>query len=129
MSDDPVEVVRRTHAAFLRGDYENALAAMAEDVVWDDSWFPTGGVWHGHEGVAQSIADWVETWDEYRYEPSEYRAAGDTVLVIGRQSGRNKGLDLTADNFQVWTIRNGKATHVRLFGDRADAFRAAGVDP
>lgn len=127
MPEDPVDVVRRTHEAFLHGDYERALAAMAEDIVWDDSWFPTGGVWHGHGGVRQSIADWVETWDEYRYEPSEYRAAGEKVLAIGHQSGSSKGLELTADNFQVWTIRDGRAVHVQLFGDRAAALQAAGL--
>lgn len=53
MSQENVDVVRRIQDAFLRGDYEAMFELIAEEVEWDDSRFPGGGRYRGHQGMAE----------------------------------------------------------------------------
>lgn len=132
MSRENVELIRRHHEAFARGDYEGALAVMAEDIVWDFSRRLEGGVFHGHEGVRRATRSWLGTWESYEFEPTEYRDAGDRVFVAYRHRGRAKGVDLEVEGreeYQVWTIRDGLAVRFGYHADRAEALRAAGIDP
>jgi ketosteroid isomerase-like protein len=114
-----------------RSAFEEALAPMAHDVVWDDSYTPGGAVRHGHDGVRAGTSSWFGTWVKGTYDlvVDEYVDAGDRVLVRGRQSGtgRSSGIEVTMDHFQVWTFRDGKAIEVRLFHEEGKAREVAGL--
>jgi ketosteroid isomerase-like protein len=129
MSRENVESVRRSHEAFSRGDYEATLAPMADDVVWDDSWFAGGSVYRGWDGVRACTSSWLGTWDDYKLTIYEYVDVGDRVMVRGRQSGRARGsgIEMSMEHFQVWTFRDGEAIEIRLFDREEPALEAARV--
>jgi uncharacterized protein len=130
MSQENVEAVRHSHDAVQRGDWEGAMACMSDDIVWDDSDTPGGGVYRGLDGVRRDTRRWLGSWDPGSFSLAfEYLDLGDKVVALGEQSGRGRGsgIRVTMDHFQVWTFRDGKATNVRLFNDRGMALAAVGL--
>ena len=130
MSRENVEVVRAIIEAWSAGDFARARAAMHPDIAWYDPPQQPGQLLRrGHAGVEESIRNWLGAWEDWRYEPGEMLDAGDQVLVIGRQSGRGKGsqVEVSADLFHLWTIRNGMAVEMRMFMERDEALSAAGL--
>jgi ketosteroid isomerase-like protein len=110
--------------AYLRGDFERALSVFAEDVEWRDQF----GIYHGHDGVAQSVSKWAGTWDEFRMEVAEVLdAGGQDVLVILRQSGRGRGSGVPVEGDMAWmySLRGGEIVNVRLLADPEQALKAA----
>jgi ketosteroid isomerase-like protein len=121
---DKEAIVRRMLDDYLRGDFEQALSAFAEDVEWRDQF----GIYHGREGVAQSVSKWAGTWDEFRMEVAEVLdAGGQDVLVILRQSGRGRGSGVPVEGDMPWMycVRGGEIVSVRLLADPEQALKAA----
>jgi ketosteroid isomerase-like protein len=128
MSQENVDAVRRSHAAFKSGDFEATLAPMADDVVWDDTYFAGGSVYRGWEGVRACTRSWFGTWEDYEVVFDEYVDLGDKVLVRGRQSGRGRGsgIEMAMGHVQLWTFAGGKAIEIKLFDRAQPALEAAG---
>ncbi len=56
MSEENVEIVRRSYEAFMQGDPEAALSAYSPDTEWDDTRFrPEGKVHRGRDEVAKLV--------------------------------------------------------------------------
>jgi ketosteroid isomerase-like protein len=130
MSQENVETVGHIYAAWSLGDFDTGLQAIHPDVEWYDPPEQPGPTRRqGHAGAEESIFSWVEAWDDYRYELRELVDAGDKVLAWGRQSGRGKDsrIEVSADLFHVWKMRNGKAVEVWTFNNRDEALRAVGL--
>ena len=79
MSRENVDAVRRSLEAVPRGEFDAALAAMADDVVWDDSYSPGGGVYRGLAGVRAATRSIFGTGAPGTYDlvVHEYVDAGD----------------------------------------------------
>ena len=129
MSQENVEIVRRSFEAFDAGAYEAALEAFAPDIEYDLSHFPDGGVYRGHDGVREAFRIWLGTWEDYRQERDELVDAGDEVIVPVREYGRGKGsgLALERPTFGVWKLRDGKVVRIRFFSTMAEALEAVGL--
>jgi ketosteroid isomerase-like protein len=71
-----------------------------------------------------------QVFDDYRLLPQSFREAANAVLVAIRVSGRSRatGIDSGADIFQVWTMRDEKATELRDFASREEALKALGLE-
>ena len=126
MSEENIEVVRRMHEAYFQGDFENAMSACAEDVVWQDQ----HGTYHGHEGVAQSIARWTGAWEGLHQEVDDIlETDGDDVVVLLRQSARGKGSGASVESVVGWiyTVTGGKISRGRGFTNADEALEAAGL--
>ncbi|HEV2055379.1 MAG TPA: hypothetical protein VGV06_09425, partial [Methylomirabilota bacterium] len=67
VSQQNVEIARRTFEAYGRGDAATALEAIDEQVVYDLS-ESEGNVYHGHRGLGVSLRRWLGTWESYRVE-------------------------------------------------------------
>jgi ketosteroid isomerase-like protein len=130
MSQENVEIVRRAYEAFNRGQVDGFLAAMHPDVqlVMSPA-FPGPPVRHGHAGIRAFGDELNDVFDDYRLLPQSFREAAEKVLVAVRISGRSRatGIESGADIFQVWTMRDGKATELRDFGSREEALDAVGL--
>jgi ketosteroid isomerase-like protein len=63
VSDDALaQIVRAATLAYGRGDFENVIPYLAEDVVWEeDPEWPDGQTWHGHDGVRASFRERLES--------------------------------------------------------------------
>jgi ketosteroid isomerase-like protein len=131
MSQENVEVIRRGYAHFLAaGDLLEEI--VAPDFVWDMSRF--GGwleqqVYEGIEGTRTFIRDWTEAWDDWELEVLSVHDAGDEVVTVVRQRARSKATGLPVDMTfaQVWSVRDGQQTRMRMYAQPEDAFQAAGL--
>jgi ketosteroid isomerase-like protein len=130
MSQENVEIVRRCIEAFQRGDYEAAMETIDPGIEYDLTHFPDGKVYLGHEGVREAFRIWLGTWENYKQELDELIDLGcDEVLALVRESGRGKGsgIELERPTAGVWTLRDGKAVHIRFYPGKAEALEAAGL--
>jgi len=130
MSEENVEIVRRTVEAYAAGDIETALEAYDPSVEFDVSMArPEGGVYHGPQGVEEGVQAWVGRWAAYDFEVEEIIDAGDRVLIVVRESGRGErsGVEVDQHTFWVNTMRGGKIVRAELFNERNRALKAAGL--
>ena len=86
MSQENVEIVRRSVDAFLRGDFDGAMQAFHPDIAVRHHAHPrpTAKYNGGHEGFRTGLRRWVGAWDDYRMEVDEYVDAGDSVVIFFR---------------------------------------------
>jgi ketosteroid isomerase-like protein len=88
----------------------------------------------GKDAAAKQFREFLAEWRDFRVVAEDFvdlddTAAGDMVLVIERQygTGRGSGVSLDAAFYAVWTFREGRATSVRWYTDRAKALEEAGL--
>ena len=131
MSQQDIEVVKQTYAAFARGDIETVLAAFDPDIEWvePEGYFPGArGTHHGVEAVRRIFSVYPTHWDEFAADMEQYIDAGEHVIAIGRARFRPKGSDTlhSSQLANVWTMRDGKAVRLQVFNDTALIWRALG---
>lgn len=131
MPEGNVELVRTLLSTFDRAGYEAALDALAPEIEWQ---VPIGvaigqQVYRGRHEVQKGFAEWLGAWDIYRFEPQEILDHGGHVVVGGMQIGRGRGsgAEVRLATFSVFTLRDGKVTRHRSYGERAEALEAAGL--
>jgi len=92
MSQENVEIVRGAYDAFAAGGVEMTKAFFAPDCVHYP--FPEWvgqSKYRGSEGLGRLLAEWIDNFDDFRFEVGEIRQAGDSVLMLGETVGRIKG--------------------------------------
>ena len=85
-------------------------------------------VYRGYEAVATGFAAVWETWEEFRFQESEVRDLGDSVLWLGRVKMKGGASHVELDQeFAIHAVlRHGKVTAVATFLAWAEAQQAAG---
>jgi ketosteroid isomerase-like protein len=133
MSRDKVDVAKRVTDAYNRRDVDGLFAELATP---DFEWYPGivraldgGGGYRGREGIEKFAADTRENWEELQSFPKEFRDLGDRVLVLGRLKGRGKGSGAPVDTpyAGIFDFRGDRIWRSRVYLDRAEALRAAGL--
>jgi len=138
MSQANVELIRRMYGLGDAMSLDDLLAALPElipefadpEIEWIESTNRIDRRYRGYEGgVRQAMEHWLEQFDQYSYELQEIVDCGDDVLVIAREEGRGgtSGATVTAESYQLFTVRDGKVVRFRGFPDRGSALEAAGV--
>jgi uncharacterized protein len=138
MSQENVEFVQALFAGAGSMDKHAVLAALpdwiaqtcAPDVEWvEDPRRADGTVHRGHEGVKRSWERWLEQWDEWGGEFEQFVDCGDSVLAIAREhgSGATSGARVSARNYMVLTMREGKIARYQEFYDEQAAREAVGL--
>jgi ketosteroid isomerase-like protein len=136
MSRENVELIRSVTEAWQRGEQEQTLEFVAEDVVWDATGVreaipDIAGVYHGHDGIRAYWRRWLSAWRDLRFEIQDVLDAGDEVVLLirnQRQWGRHTGIELEIPPYaSVYTIRDGLITRVRWYMNQQDALDAAGL--
>lgn len=131
MSKENVELVERALAATNSGDAE-ALIAQS-DPGFEMHLVGVAGepvFYGGASGIREFFRDMAESWDSFRFEATEIRDLGTTVLALGTiyARGRASGIDVEAPRAWIVELRDGKATSLRAFHDHRAALEAAGLD-
>ena len=118
---DNTRIVQEGYAAFARSDIQGLLALLADDVEWiiPNSGGPLGGTYRGHAGVAAFFQKLAGEADILAFEPREFVAQGDRVLVVGWERVKVKSTSRTAELHWVmaFTVRDGKVTHFQEYTD------------
>ena len=127
------EVVQETYEAFGRGNIPALLEFLTDDVEWTfqgPSSIPFAGTRRGREGVAEFFALVGENLELEEFEPREFVAQGDTVVVLGLERSLVKPTGRTFEQewVHIYALRDGKIDKVRSIDDTAAqvaAFEAA----
>jgi ketosteroid isomerase-like protein len=131
MSEEDVDIVRRSLEALNEGDTEGVLGLMDPDVELVTARAVLEGIsYRGHEGFRQFVADMADDWEDYHPSSERFRDLGDgRVLVVGRFHARGKASGMEVDTPAAWVseVREGKIVHVRFYADEAAALDALGL--
>lgn len=119
-----LDTVKRSYAAFDRGDMDAVLEAMTDDIEWQQAQgLPHGGTYRGVAEVRANVFDPLDRdwWSSFAAVPTEFLDAGDEVVVLGRYQGVAKGTEKRLDVpfVHVWSLRDGRAWRFRQFLDTA----------
>ena len=136
-TEESVQIVKNGFAAFGRGDISGLLELMAEDVEWEipGTGLPLAGTYLGRDGVANFFQKLSAETEILDFQPREFIADGDRVLVVGFERTKLKATNRIVDLEWVmsFTVRNGKVAGYRQYYDtkavadaRASAASAAG---
>lgn len=122
-------LVQRAYQSIQAGDIQALLNSFAENIEWqlpEMENVPFAGTWQGREGVGQFFSRVFEAQDVVQFEPQEYIAQGDKVVVLGRFLMRIKstGRDFGSDWAHVWTVQDDKITRFYEYVDTAVVSRA-----
>ena len=134
MSRENVELVSAAYRRFQEvGDFDDDL--ISDDFVWDMSTFrgwPEDQRYEGIEGARRFMSEWLSAFDDWLVDVESLLDAGDDVIAVVRQRGRSTSTGMPVDMTfaQVFTVRGGRQTYMRMYADPVEAFRAAGMpDP
>ena len=121
---DNTKIIQTAYAAFGRGDIPALLNQLSDKVDWQavvgvGPNVPTGGRRVGHAQVKQFFSQLVESVEFKRFEPREFIAERDKVVVLGSYEGvaKKTGRAFKSDWVMVYTIADGKVAHFREYAD------------
>jgi ketosteroid isomerase-like protein len=120
-----LRIVRLAFEKLGAQDMQGFMDTLAEDVIWETPGpadaLPFAGVHRGRDEVAAWFTKLNELEEVQRFEPEDFLAKGDKVVVLGRSRVRVKATDRVIDDhwFHVYTVRDGKIAHFREAYDTA----------
>jgi len=99
-----------------------------EAVLEEVAEFPDAAVYRGREGIVRWWTAFFEVFEDVRWELQEAIPVGDRVVAQVHMWLRSKeGVALEQDVTNVWTLRNGKVTHVVGYRNRSRGLAAVGL--
>ena len=133
MSEDNLEIVRRSWDAWIHGDLAGMYAFWATDAVWDLSNFADAPeeVFQGVEAIDRFFQDWLGIWDDYEVGVDDFLVAPDGRIVVlywHRGRGHRSGLEMELHNAQISTVSDGKITRMEIWDDPSEALAAVGLN-
>ena len=127
--EENTRIVKQTYAAFASGDMDALFANYAADVQWEvygPASVPTTGTRRGLDGIREFFGTLDQAMTARSFEPREFIAQGDQVVVLGHYQWTAKatGKPFDANWAHVVTLRDGKIVRFREFTDTAAAAAA-----
>jgi ketosteroid isomerase-like protein len=124
MSEENVEVVKRSVEAWNRDDFDAWIDQFDPELEW----FALMEMFRGHAGARQA-------WESFkgdmqlRSRYDDIRDLGESVLAMGEimTVGQATGLNFTAEIAQIVKFRRGKIVSFRDFPSHAEGLEAAGL--
>jgi len=131
MSQEDIERLRRGYEAFNEGGVDAIVERLAPEIqVHERGSSPDRETYHGRGGIRELFEATAEAFDELRFEPEEFIDIGDHTLVLVRQHvrGRGSGAEIVGRIAHVWTMQDGRAIDLRIYGDKEQALKAIYVE-
>ncbi len=131
MSRENVEIVRGAFAVMtIPGDPEAMIAASGPG--FEMHLTGVGGEpvrYAGASGIREFFGDVAQSWESFRFEATDFRDLGDSVLVLGDVRARGRASGVEVDDRWGWMVefREGRAASLRGFLDQWEALEAAGL--
>jgi ketosteroid isomerase-like protein len=132
MSQENVEVVRRSIETYITGDRDAYLEFVAEDVEVrpDASRFPEAEPFRGREEFSRFLAEIDRGWEGGATAViGEILPVGDRVLTRANWGGKGSasGIELHSNLSALYTVQDGQITKIEYFFDHAEALKAVGL--
>jgi len=91
---------------------------------------PDAAIHRGIDAVRAQYRHWVDSYPDLTVEPLEARGREDMVFLWVRFTGHGEGsgVPVEMELAHVLTLRDGKATRIVEYFDRAEALKAAGLE-
>lgn len=127
------EHIRVLYDAFGRGDIATVLAGFDPGIVWveaDNINYADRNPYRGPQAIVEGIFMRIgQDWSDFRVNVGQVIDGGQTVVALGRYTGKNKstGRPLDAQFVHVWSFRDGKIIHFQQYADTAQFARVTGV--
>jgi ketosteroid isomerase-like protein len=127
---DNIELVKRCYKEFVQGHIERVLELFGDDLDFQhpmpQSIWPWAGRRRGRQGLAEYLAGLGQTIEYERFEPHEFIAQGQYVVVILFERGRVKSTGVAFDNVycMVWKFAESKVSQIKIFEDTAPIIAA-----
>jgi hypothetical protein len=133
VSRENVELVRRILSEFTE-TLEAVSHLTSPDIIWNTgSWTSWTGPseYRGNDGFMEFFGEWIAPYDDWKTKVEEIvDAGGSQVVGITRQRARLRNSDSWVDLQAglVYTIEDGLLVRVDVYGSRADARKAVGLE-
>ena len=130
MSGENVELVKRAVAAVNQRDIDGYLACCIKDVELITPIAEVAGSYDGPDGIRRFFTDIGDAGPDFKITIEHLEAIGpDRVLALGRNTatGRASGIPTEAATGNVYDFAGGKSQRIRIFFDREQALKAAGL--
>ena len=125
---DPVDLLREGYAAFERTGRVPAEHFHPDVVLEEAETMPVGGtIYRGREGVERALEALREAFEDVRFDPEEFRRAGERVLVFLRLVATGRGSGVRVDGFvaHLFDFEDGVIRRWRVYTTRRAALAAA----
>jgi uncharacterized protein len=124
-----IALVKSAYDAFQRGDIDAVLEAFDRDIKWfspGPAELPHAGARSGHTAVRQFFEALNDMLDIERFEPKEFLAVDDKVIVIGEDTSRVKATGAVVEGqwAHVMTIQDGKVARFHEYTDTSGILAA-----
>jgi len=123
-----LNLVQGAYSAFAKGDVPGVLGILSPDIAWTEAeGFPYSGTYNGPNAVLEGVFMRLGAeWEGFAAVPAEFIDGGDTVVVLGKYSGKYNatGKSFQADFAHVWKLRDGKAIRFVQYVDTLLVHRA-----
>ncbi|PSB05837.1 DUF4440 domain-containing protein [Pleurocapsa sp. CCALA 161] len=123
-----IEVVKKLYQAFREQDYDTFLRLSIEDIEWiQNKGFPGGATYKGASAVIEGVFKANnDKWSDFAYHIEEILDAGNSIIVIGKYSGRDRlsGKSMSAAAAHIYDLHDGKIARFRMFADTKSIWNA-----
>lgn len=130
MSQENVEIVRKSLEALLREDWDAAVADISPTAEAHDHDIPDSDVYIGPDGFLNWISQWGESFDPWTMEDLEFRPAPENRVVAlfrMRATGRASGVEVERLDGLTYTLAEGSIIRMDYFNEQRQAIEAAGL--
>ena len=123
------KLIQQAYQSVNTGDIPSFLNVLTEDVLWilpDMANVPFAGTWQGREQVGEFFRRMDETQDVVEFEPEEFIAKREKVIVLGHFTMRVKesGKLSRSQWVHVWKVDEDKVSYMREYVDTLAVSRA-----
>lgn len=124
-----IKLVQGAYQSVDTGDIPSFLNVLTEDVLWilpDMANVPFAGTWQGREQVGEFFRRMGEVQDVVEFEPDEFIAEREKVVVLGHFTMRVKksGKLSSSQWVHVWKVDEGQISYMREYVDTLAVSRA-----
>jgi ketosteroid isomerase-like protein len=129
MSQENLELIRRSNALANAGRWDAAMELLAPDVEWVVAKeHPEARTLVGHDAVSGYRRAWQDTLPDLQIEVERLLGRGEKVAAIGvvRGTGSGSGAGLRVPLGIVYTVRDGLIVRAEEFLDPDEALAAVG---
>jgi uncharacterized protein len=127
---ESLEIAKAWVEACDRGELETAMALCDPEVDLIEAEALPGAITStGIDSVRRYLERFQTHWSEVRWEPEEFREAGEKVFLRARLRlvGRQSGIEVDREWIYVFTVRDRKLLRQEGYDSEAEGLRAAGL--